>query len=143
MTSEQINLVGASFSKLAPVAEEAAVLFYVRLFKLNPSLRPLFTSDIREQGGKLMEMIGFAVKGLSRPEQLLPALRSLGARHAHYGVEESHYETVGAALLWTLEKALDEDFTPDAREAWSAVYNLLAETMKNGARQKAENAAVV
>lgn len=143
MTSEQINLVRESFEKVKPVAEEAAVLFYVRLFKLEPDLRRLFKKDIREQGLKLMQMIGFAVESLDRPDRIVSAVRDLGARHADYGVENRHYETVGAALLWTLEKALDEDFTAETKAAWAAVFSLLAETMKSGARRKAENAAVV
>jgi hemoglobin-like flavoprotein len=144
MTNEQINLVKASFKKIESVTEEAAVLFYVRLFKLVPDLRPLFKGDIREQGGKLMQMIAYAVGGLDRVDALIPALRELGARHVGYGVEDSHYETVGAALLWTLDKALDEDFTPETKAAWAAVYGVLAETMKDGARRsRVENAAGV
>jgi hemoglobin-like flavoprotein len=144
MTNQQINLVRASFAKVEPLAEEAAVLFYVRLFKLVPDLRPLFKGDIREQGGKLMQMIAYAVNGLDRVDALIPALRELGARHVGYGVEDRHYETVGAALLWTLDKALDEDFTPETKAAWAAVYGVLAETMKDGARRsRIENAAGV
>jgi hemoglobin-like flavoprotein len=136
MTSEQINLVRESFKKIEPVAEEAAVLFYVRLFKLEPDLRRLFKSDIREQGGKLMQMIAYAVSGLERVDELAPALRELGARHAAYGVEDRHYEMVGAALLWTLDKALDEDFNAETKAAWAAVYGILAQTMKDGAAAK-------
>lgn len=142
MTTEQINLVKQSFAKIEPVTEEAAVLFYVRLFKLEPDLRRLFKTDIREQGGKLMQMIAFAVEALDRLDEIMPAVRALGARHAGYGVEDQHYESVGAALLWTLDKALDEDFTPEIREAWGAVYNLLAETMKDAGRQSGESSAI-
>jgi hemoglobin-like flavoprotein len=138
MIREQINLVRESFAKVEPVAEEAAVLFYVRLFELDPALRPLFKNDIREQGLKLMLMIRFAVDGLERPEELFPAVRSLGARHAAYGVEDRHYETVGATLLWTLEEALKTDFTAEIKAAWTAVYSLLAENMKDAARREPE-----
>jgi hemoglobin-like flavoprotein len=133
MTTVQIELVQSSFEAVKPIAEVAADLFYTRLFELDPSLRLMFRSDRTEQGRKLMHMIGVAVKGLSRPEQILPAVEELGRRHACYGVRRSHYATVGTALLWTLEKGLGEAFTPDVRAAWTAVYTLLAETMQRAA----------
>jgi hemoglobin-like flavoprotein len=140
MTSEQIQLIRESFSKIQPVVEEAAVLFYARLFELDPSLRPLFHTDIREQGHKLMQVIGFAVDGLDRPEELAPALHELGARHVHYGVKESDYDTVGEALLWTVRKALKSDYTAQMNEAWAAVLYVLSESMKAGARQSVVSA---
>ena len=143
MTSEQINLVKASFKKVEPLAEEAAVLFYAKLFELDPDLRRLFKTDIGKQGRKLMQMLEIAVNGLDRLDEIVPAVRALGARHHTYGVEDGHYETVGAALLWTLEQALGTDFTVETKEAWAVVYILLAETMKAAARQPPENAATV
>lgn len=143
MTGEQIELVKRSFDKLAPISRQAAALFYARLFYLDPALRGLFKGDMREQERKLMQMIALAVENLERADTLLPTVRALGARHAAYGVEEHHYETVGAAFLWTLEKALRKDFNARTRDAWTAVFGLLAETMKEGARQDAKNKAVV
>jgi hemoglobin-like flavoprotein len=129
----QKALVQTSFAQVRPIADAAAALFYRRLFELDPTLRPLFKGDMEEQGRKLMEMLALAVKGLDRPETLLPALAALGRRHAGYGVNESHYETVGAALLWTLEQGLGASFTPDIREAWAALYRFVADTMREGA----------
>ncbi len=142
MTNEQINLVKTSFEKIKPVAEEAGVLFYVKLFKIDPELRRLFKGKMNEQGLKLMQMIGFAVEGLDRIEELIPELQALGARHSDYGVEDNHYETVGAALLWTLEAALGAEFTVETKEAWTEVYGLLAETMKDANRQTVKNESV-
>jgi hemoglobin-like flavoprotein len=133
MMTLQIELVQSSFEAVKPIAEIAADLFYTRLFELDPPLRAMFRTDRAEQGRKLMHMIGVAVKGLSRPEQILPAVEELGRRHACYGVRDEHYATVGAALLWTLEKGLGEAFTPDVRAAWTAVYTLLTETMQRAA----------
>jgi len=141
MTNDQISLVKESFKRIEPLAEEAAVLFYARLFKLDPSLRPLFKTDIREQGLKLMQMLRLVVESLSRFEELEPELRSLGDRHVTYGVDDHHYETVGAALLWTFEKALKPNYTAETKEAWAAVYSLLAQIMKEGS-QAPEKAAV-
>lgn len=137
MNSEQIELVKNSFAKIEPLAEEAGVLFYARLFELDPQLRPLFKNDIRLQGRKLLEMLGLAVRALDDFEPVVSLARESGIRHAGYGVEESDYETVSEALLWTFEAALKEDFTAETKDAWTAVYNLLAETMKDAARHDA------
>jgi hemoglobin-like flavoprotein len=133
MTAEQKVLVQTTFAKVAPIADAAAAMFYARLFELDPSLRPLFTTDLAEQGRKLMQMIAIAVNGLDRLDELVPAVRQLGVRHARYGVKDQHYDTVAEALLWTLERGLGPDFTPAAKEAWTAVYGVLAATMKEAA----------
>jgi hemoglobin-like flavoprotein len=138
MTNKQINLVRTSFEKIAPIAEKAAALFYAKQFDLNPRLRALFKGDVYEQGKKLMQVIAYAVEHLDRLDEIVPQVRDLGARHAVYGVSDRDYETVGAALLWTLEKALGIDFTAPKRAAWAAVYNLLADTMKEGSRSHSE-----
>jgi hemoglobin-like flavoprotein len=134
MTGEQIGLVKTSFKKIERVSEEAAVLFYARLFELDPGLRPLFKDDMSEQRLKLMQMLEFTVNGLDRVEELVPAVRALGARHVGYGVKEHHYETVRDALLWTFSHAADVEFNEKTREAWTAVYGLVAGSMKDGAR---------
>lgn len=137
MTPAEIALVKDSFRKLAPIADQAAALFYARLFELDPSLRALFHGDMAEQGRKLMHMIGLAVGGLDRLEELVPAVRQLGLRHAAYHVRDEHYETVGEALLWTLGRGLGPAFTPELQAAWAKTYWTLAETMKAGARDGA------
>lgn len=137
MTSHDITLVKESFRKLAPIADQAAALFYARLFELDPSLRHLFHNDMEAQEKKLMQMIGMAVQSLDRLEALVPLLAQLGARHVGYGVREEHYATVGAALLWALEKSLGREFTPAVKQAWSETYGLIADTMMAGARAAA------
>ena len=137
MTPAEKRLVQTTFAQLVPIADQAAALFYSRLFEMDPSLRPLFKTDLQEQGRKLMTMIDVCVSGLDRLDQLVPAVESLGRRHAGYGVTDAHYETVGGALLWTLEKGLGVDFTPDVKAAWTSVYTVLATTMKAGAEAAA------
>jgi hemoglobin-like flavoprotein len=88
-----------------------------------------------EQRKKLMQMLTAAVKGLDRLDQLVPVVQNLGRRHATYGVEDRHYDTVGAALLWTLGKGLGDAFTPETKDAWATVYGILATTMKTAARE--------
>jgi hemoglobin-like flavoprotein len=132
MTDEQIRLVQDSFRQVAPIAETAAQLFYARLFELDPDLELLFKGNLSEQGRKLMQMLGLAVNSLNRMDQLLPIVQSLGTRHVSYGVRDKDYDTVGQALLWTLQKGLGEAFTPDVEAAWSDVYAILASEMQRG-----------
>ncbi len=129
MTPTEIFLVKDSFRKVVPIADQAAALFYARLFELDPELRHMFRGDMLEQGRKLMAMIATAVAALERVDAIVPAVRALGMRHASYGVSEEHYATVGAALLWTLERGLGAEFTPAVRDAWTSTYSLLANTM--------------
>jgi hemoglobin-like flavoprotein len=133
MTPEQKLLVRTSFAQVAPISDVAARLFYERLFYLDPSLRSLFKHDMEEQGRMLMQMISTAVANLDRLDTLVPAVQSLGARHARYGVLDSHYNTVGEALIWTLEQGLGDAFTLETKEAWIVVYTLLSSTMKDAA----------
>lgn len=138
MTPESKRLVQESWEKVTPIADVAAGLFYARLFEVDPQLRRLFRStEMEEQGKKLMQMITVVVKGLDRLDQLVPAVEALGRRHAGYGVEDAHYATVGAALLWTLEKGLGDAFTPEVGIAWTEAYKLLATIMKRAAAQEA------
>jgi hemoglobin-like flavoprotein len=132
LTQTQINLVKGSFASVEPIADTAASLFYNRLFELDPNLRPLFKRDITDQGRMLMQMIAIAVRGLDHLDTIVPAVKALGQRHVNYGVKAADYNTVGTALLWTLEQGLGDQFTPDIREAWTAVYVLLAETAQSG-----------
>jgi hemoglobin-like flavoprotein len=133
MTPEQIALVRTSFASVVPIKETAADLFYGRLFELDPSLKPLFKGDMKEQGLKLMAMIGTAVGGLDRLDSIVPAVQALGRRHVGYGVKNEHYDTVGNALLWTLEQGLGAAFTPEVKSAWTSAYGVLAGTMKAAA----------
>lgn len=132
-----------SFKQVAPIAETAAQLFYARLFELDPDLESLFKGNLSEQGRKLMQMLALAVASLDRMEQILPVVRSLGAKHVDYGVRDKDYDTVGQALLWTLRKGLGDAFTPDVEAAWSDVYATLASEMQSGAGTQAEAVAVL
>jgi len=131
VTPKQVELVQTTWEQVVPISDQAAALFYGRLFELDPDLKPLFSTDIKEQGRKLMTMITAAVRGLGDLGRLVPVVEDLGRRHVGYGVKDSHYDTVGAALLWTLEKGLGAGFTDEVKEAWATVYTILATTMKN------------
>lgn len=129
MTPHQIDLVQQSFKKVVPIAGTAADLFYGRLFEIAPEVRPMFPEDMKEQKIKLMSMLGTAVTNLHKLDTILPAVKALGERHKGYGVTAAHYAPVGAALLWTLEKGLGADFTPEVKAAWTETYTALAGVM--------------
>jgi chemotaxis protein histidine kinase CheA/CheY-like chemotaxis protein len=135
LNERQIKLVQGSFAAVEPIAEQAAEMFYNRLFELDPSLSHLFTSDMKAQGRKLMSMLKVAVTSLNRLDSLLPALVNLAKRHDTYGVKPSHYDTVGQALLWTLERGLGAAFTKDVKDAWAATYKLISAVMTETQRQ--------
>jgi hemoglobin-like flavoprotein len=131
MDQRQIDLVQSTFAQVVPIADTASQLFYDELFTLDPSLRPLFKSDLTEQRKKLMTMLGLAVDGLDDWQLAAEVVRGLGARHASYGVRPEHFDTVGAALHSTLAKGLGDAFTPEVEEAWTACYVLVSTEMKD------------
>jgi len=130
MTLEQTTLVQTSFAQVRPIADTAATLFYDRLFELNPSLRGLFKEDLREQRKKLMAMLATAVDNLHQWDTVAPHVKQLGLRHVGYGVKPADYDTVGSALIDTLEKGLGEAFTPPVRDAWLACYTTIVAEMQ-------------
>jgi hemoglobin-like flavoprotein len=126
MTPDQVKLVQQSFSKVAPISDQAAVIFYDRLFEVAPAVKAMFPADMTEQRRKLMSMLAAVVSGLSNLESILPAASVLATRHVSYGAKAEHYPVVGGALLWTLEKGLGADWTPAVAEAWTAAYTTLS-----------------
>jgi methyl-accepting chemotaxis protein len=139
MNQETIRLVQQSWSKVVPIAPQAATIFYGTLFSLDPNLKPLFRGDMRQQGEKLMQMIDAAVGKLDDLERLVPTLQNLGRRHAGYGVQTTHYETVGAALLSTLAQGLGDDFDDAVKTAWTSVYGVMAQVMIDAATSQRES----
>lgn len=129
MNDHRIELIRSSWRQVTPIAETAAALFYERLFTIAPEVKPLFKTDLKDQGVKLMKMLGTVVGKLHDLEALVPAAQALAARHVDYGVKAEHYAPVGAALLWTLGKGLGDDFTPEVEAAWSEAYGLLSGAM--------------
>jgi nitric oxide dioxygenase len=137
MTPRQKTLVQETFAQVIPISEQAAALFYGRLFEIAPAVKPLFKGDMQEQGRKLMQIIGHCVAGLDQLDGLVPVVRELGRKHVGYGVTDGDYASVGSALLWTLEQGLGPAFTPEVKEAWAAVYGVLSSTMLAGAASSA------
>jgi hemoglobin-like flavoprotein len=137
MTPEQQELVRESWRRFEPTLKGAGARFYERLFALDPVVERLFAGvDMAEQERKLMAMLAEIVRVLDRPAELVGSVAGLGRRHVHYGVKDADYESVGAALLWTLEQALGDDFTPEVRAAWNEAYLTVATVMRRAAARE-------
>lgn len=135
------RLVQGSWKLVLPISDKAAEIFYAKLFELDATLKPLFKSDIKEQGKKLMQMLGVAVTGLDKLGEIVPAVQELGARHVDYGVKDEDYDTVAAAFIYTLEQGLGDAFTDEVKAAWVKVYGVLAGAMKAAAAEKSAGKA--
>ena len=140
MTPEQVQLVQQSFAKVAPISEQAATIFYDRLFEVAPSVRAMFPDDMTEQRKKLMATLAVVVGGLSHIEAVLPAASALAKRHVSYGAKPEHYPVVGGALLFTLENGLGDGWTPPVAAAWTAAYGTLSTYMISEAYDRSQAA---
>ena len=141
MLARQKKLIQDSWAQVAPIADQAAASFYLRLFEIDPSTRALFnTADMAQQRKKLIQILSVAVSSLDNLGALRKTVEDLGRRHACYGVKDAHYDSVGVALLWTLEQGLGATWTPETAAAWKEVYGLLSSIMRNA--QQAASAKV-
>lgn len=144
MTPAQIRIVQKTFLKIAPNSHDFSALFYDQLFAMDPETRALFRDDLKAQHAKFMKviaevvqlhlraLISLPVTASASGESAIPGAYWAGKMHFAYGVKPEHYATMKEALLRTLHKSLGEEFTQDAREAWSGAYDILAEAMKKG-----------
>jgi hemoglobin-like flavoprotein len=139
MTPEQKRLIKETWRRVLPIADGAAALFYNRLFEIDPSTEALFRkTNMPDQRKKLVQTLTVALQGLDNLDALVPVVESLGRRHRGYGVTAEHYESVGAALLWTLEQGLGKAWTPEAAAAWMQLYGLLSAIMRRAANEPAQ-----
>ncbi|MGE0596436.1 MAG: globin domain-containing protein [Hyphomonadaceae bacterium] len=129
MTPKQTDLIRTTYQRAKRIAPHFAATFYAELFAIDPTLRRLFSGDMVRQGAALMGSLDYVVEGVSAFESIAPALRALAQRHAGYGVEPQHYPLVGTALMRTFRHELGAEFGAEAREAWSAAYRMISETM--------------
>jgi nitric oxide dioxygenase len=129
MTNQQIELVQQSWLQIKPVAKQAGLLFYERLFIAAPSIRHLFTPSIDEQAGKLITMLSYVVTKLNRLEDIVGEVQQLGVRHNQYGAKPEHYDVVGQCLIATLKDGLNDKWNDELEKAWHAAFTILKNTM--------------
>jgi len=130
LTKRELDILSSDWEKVELIEEQAATLLYDRLFALDPTVRALFPADMQTQKVKLLRMIGAAVYGITQPEVLAPIVEHLGRKHVRFGVQNEHYATVGAALIWALRRGNGPAFSPEHEAAWTKAYAYLSETMK-------------
>src|SRR5215510_5552501 len=134
MTPEQVRLIRESWNSVASIADSAVEQFYNRLFEIDPTTRALFhATNMPEQRRKVIQALSLAVQGANDLAALTPALQQLGRSHHGYGVTAAQYNSVGAALLWTLERGLGPQWTPAMAAAWTGLYGRISAIMLGGA----------
>ena len=141
LTSDDIDILRASFREVSREPERVSDAFYRRLFEIAPETQPMFKADIATQGAKMMNTLGAIVARIHDLEALQPMVADLARRHVRYGVAPQHYDTVGEALMWSLERAHGPRFRPEIGAAWSKAYAALADAMVGaayGARRRSE-----
>jgi hemoglobin-like flavoprotein len=132
MTAHQIRLVRDSVDSLREDAEPFALLFYGKLFELDPGSRRLFHNDLAVQGRKIMDMLASVVESLDDFQPMRARLAELGRKHAEYGVRPEQYDTLTTALLWSVGQALGASFDVPTRDAWRLAINAICVAMKAG-----------
>lgn len=131
MTNQEKRIVRDTYAQIRPIAQSLGMLFYGRLFELDPSIRPMFQHDMRLQSGKLMQVLDYTVGQLDRFDEARPMLRELGKKHAtSYGVRPEHYATLRKAFIWSIGQALEDQFYPDVKAAWLAVIDEISAEMQ-------------
>ena len=137
LTNEQKEIVQATFAQI-PDADQLAAKFYTRLFEIDPSTKPLFRGDMADQRKKLVQALAIVVHGLGDLSGIVPAIQELGKRHVAYGVTPDHWNSVGTALLMTLDEVFAEAFTEEVRISWALAYGLIAQTAMSAAYPQLE-----
>ncbi len=138
MTPAQKDLVQSTWALVVPIADTATAMFYDRLFEIDPGSRELFQkTNLAEQRLKLLQVLSVAIAGLDDLGRLIPIVEDLGRRHAGYGVKDEHYDSVGSALLWTLQKGLGAAWNGETAAAWTEVYGVLSGVMRRAQKEAA------
>lgn len=134
MIPDRERLVRESWRMVEADPTPAARFFYDKLFELDPEARALFSHvDMRVQEKKLVDMLSEIVRHLDDPERFVADLAALGRRHVGYGARDGDYDSVGAALVWTIEQQMGDAFTPEVGDAWSEAYRAMAGVMRRAA----------
>jgi hemoglobin-like flavoprotein len=130
LTKKEIVLIKKSWNTVRKISPATiGDVFYTKLFYDNPELRKMFPQNMEEQHQKLIDMLNIMIARLERLDELKGEVASMAKRHVGYGVKPLHYNMVGTALLWTLQKALGKEWTEDVRSAWINCYAVLSGTM--------------
>lgn len=142
MHPNQLEMIERDGRVLHEQADAFARAFYATLFDVAPETRALFPDDLGAQRTKLTdeldELVATAVAWRTTGQLggFVARANALGARHDGYGVTAAMYRPVGVALVAALRETVD-GFDDEHARAWSTLYRLVADTMREGARPRA------
>ena len=119
LTAAQKRLIRESFRKLEPALDLVGQLFYLKLFRLDPSFRDRFGSDPKTQGRKFMAAVKLTIISLRHNDCLALTLKLLGVHHRQLGIKVRDYRTMAKAWMWTLERSLEKSFTRETKDVWT------------------------
>jgi hemoglobin-like flavoprotein len=129
LSAAQKQLIRKSFLKVEPALDLVAQLFFLKLFRLDPSLREKFSGPVEVQARKFAAAAKLAMISLGHEDGLAQTLKLLGTRHRQMGIRTRHYRTMSRALVWTLMRSLDKAFDRDTKDAWNALLAYFTRTM--------------
>ena len=129
LTDEQKLLIRKSFLRIEPALDLVSQLFFLKLFRLDPTLRKKFSGPVDVQARKFAAAAKLAMISLGHEDGLTPTLKLLGVRHRQMGIRARHYGTMSRALIWTLERSLDKAFDRDTKKAWKALLAQFTKVM--------------
>ncbi|XP_025904068.1 neuroglobin [Nothoprocta perdicaria] len=147
LSGAQRALIRQSWRRVRREPEQHGAVLFRRLFDLDPDLLPLFQYNCKQFASpeeclsapefldhirKVMLVIDAAVNHLEDLPCLEEYLRNLGKKHQAVGVKVESFSTVGESLLYMLENCLGAAFCPDAREAWTKLYEAVVQAMRRG-----------
>ncbi|XP_054758842.2 uncharacterized protein LOC129264905 [Lytechinus pictus] len=143
LDERQKTLVRNTWKTLEKKAELHGSMMFAKLTSDHPDIGKLFSfggknlsygellvdPDVRAHGMRVIDTLGSVVEDLDDMELVVQILEDLGQRHNSYNAKKTHIKAVGEALLFTLEQAIGAGFTSDVKAAWTAVFNIVADTM--------------
>ena len=135
LTEAQKKIVRQTYVHVARREYSAGEMFYERLFAIAPQLQGMFPNDMTQMRLKFIQTVGSYVKALEIGENYNRVIEKLGQRHVGYGVKPEHFDLFRQAFLWAIRQTLDEHYSLEVEEAWSALYDTMALIAIGGARE--------
>jgi hemoglobin-like flavoprotein len=129
LTAEQKRLIRESFVRLEPAIDLVGQLFYLKLYRLDPSFRDRFGGDPETLGRKFMAGVKLTIVSLKHEDCLTPIIKLLGLRQRQLGMKVRDYRMMSKAWMWTLERSLDKSLTNQTKDAWTVLLGQITRVL--------------
>jgi hemoglobin-like flavoprotein len=129
LTAEQKRLIRESFVRLEPAIDLVGQLFYLKLYRLDPSFRDRFGGDPETLGRKFMAGVKLTIVSLKHEDCLTPIIKLLGLRQRQLGMKVRDYRMMSKAWMWTLERSLDKSLTKQTKDAWTVLLGQITRVL--------------